>query len=254
MKTTTPLKSHRGRFLPLPSTVTRERGTVSKADALDIIDELTARFETRRPKLEWRNVRGGTYFVNGEAISFGPNSYRGVDVLLHEFAHHLQKTEKYKALAPEGYVVERWDYRWGERVQSYRRSIHGPDFFAALLDVAAFAYSDHHHYSWDWEYKAIAKKYQRQFGETTGQALRRQERRVPMVPFRTWDFGTVAAVAAPNGDGRAAKHAAWARLRKAIVKAGGTLPPKGRGTNDALRTTATFLGLNHLIPNGRMTR
>ncbi len=241
---------------PLPSTVTRARGTVSETQALILLRGLAARFETNVPRLHWSKKQGGTYFPGLERIDFGPNSYRGVDVLLHEFAHHLQKIEKYKALAPEGQVLERWSYRFQERIPFYRKSIHGPDFFAALEDVATFAYGDHRHYSWHREYRSIAKKYRRRYGATTYEqneharddALRRR------YPIRTWDFGTVAAAPRKNVaaalDAKAAKARAWNVLVHAIRDAGGRIPLKGKGWTDEIRKQARGRGLSHLIPTG----
>lgn len=199
-------------FFPLPSTVTRDRGSVSKAQAEQILDELTARFGTSRPNLHWSKTRGGTYYLGREEIHFGPNSYRGVDVLLHEFSHHLQKIKKYTELAPQGTIVERWSYACGEKVQSYRRSIHGPDFFLALFDVASVAYGNFHHYSWDQEYSSIAKKYARRYGRTTTETQ------------------------------------AWSALVKEIIRLDGMVPPKGKGWTDSIRAEAARLGISSMVP------
>jgi len=253
-----------GNYFPLASTVTRERGTVSKAQALSLLANLTSHFGTSLPRLKWSNTRGGTYYVGGETIAFGPNSYRGVDVLLHEFAHHLQKTEKYAALSTGGTVSRKWNRFYGEFVEVYRRSIHGKDFIAALEDVVRFAYGDLAHYSWDREYRSIAKQYRRRYGATTSQKnqVTRQDprpviRRPYSITLGDRILGQIAVAAAPRKnvaaalDAKAAKARRWTALVKEIERLDGTIPPKGTGWTAAVKDEARRLGIADMIPGGK---
>ena len=258
MENETTIKANaNGNYFPLPSTVTRERGSVSKSQALSLLANLSSHFGTSLPRLSWSKGRGGTYYPGREEIHFGPNSYRGVDVLLHEFAHHLQKTEKYAALSNGGTVSRKWNRFYGEFVEVYRRSIHGKDFIAALEAVATFAYGGTMaHYSWDREYRSIAKQYKRRYGKTTSQ-LEQEARQDPRPTLLPGYYTPTLVAAAPKKnpgpalDKKAANHRAWDALKKEIIRLGGSLPPKAKGTNDALRAEATRLGIADMIPNGR---
>jgi hypothetical protein len=149
------------KVFPLAPDTDRNRGATDFVTASKALKELAAAFGTDTPTLRASRGKGASYVPARKSIRWGRRSYRGIDALLHEFAHHLQKEPRFAAMKPRGRVTTTWYGRTKEA-----RSIHGPDFFAALLEVATFAYGDHKHFTWANEYRSIAAKYKRQYGES----------------------------------------------------------------------------------------
>jgi hypothetical protein len=148
---------------PLSPNINRARGSTDTVTASLALKELAAHFGVDVPKLRISRGRGACYVPSRKTIRWGRNSFRGIDALLHEFAHHMQKEPQYTEMKPEGRTLRP---SWYSGKARKARSIHGPDFFAALLAVATFAYGSAKHFSWANEYKSIASKYKRTYGES----------------------------------------------------------------------------------------
>lgn len=226
------------KVFPLPSSTSRERGSTDMMTGHQAVKELAAHFRTEVPRLSRSRSRGACYIPIRKTIKWGMRSSRGIDSLLHEFAHHLQREPQYAELKPEGRAL-RPNYWSGEPRKA--RSIHGPDFFAALLAVTTFAYGNAKHFSWANEYKSIAAKFKRQYGESFDVTARHDITRVPS-PIRIvlgagFSFEARAAaapVAAPiaaapmpkkasTSAQRAAGNRAWAPPSEANNWEGGCL-------------------------------
>jgi len=139
----------------------RPRKLQSKHQAQEICDLLSAEFGVEPPRVVWRGgSRNGRYVPYGRQVILGPCAWRGVDCVLHEYAHHL-------AYVTFGYTGST-DAR-GEIVRNVNGRLsrgHGPLYHRALTLVALAWYGDETKYAWDTEYRAIAAAGPHRGGDT----------------------------------------------------------------------------------------
>jgi len=248
-------KMNQATIFPLSPDQSRERGSADFGMAHAAIEELTAHFQVKQPGLKRSRTRGGSYTPSRQLIKWGAESFRGIDSLLHEFAHHLQKEARFAAVKPEG---RKRITRWGTVRET--RSIHGQDFYNALMDVATFAYGDPKHFTWANEYRALAAKYKRETGQTGFNCAPTRRLQTPAPITRLSDlisFGfpptpTVPVSAAPKAPSTKTTSQKWNDLVKALELAGAPVrKQRGAGWSQNTRELALSYRLGHLIPTGR---
>jgi hypothetical protein len=100
----------------------------------EVIVLLAEEFKIPRPRIRWhgRTLRGRACWTTN-TIYLGPNCWRGMDSVLHEFAHILH-------------------YR-----TTGERGCHREGFVYALKKTAHAWYGDHTKYSWQTEYRSLRK-------------------------------------------------------------------------------------------------
>jgi len=229
------------KVFPLSPNIDRSRIPTDFSMSRGAIKELAAHFGVDVPRLIRSRGKGASYVPSRKTIRLAARSFRGIDSLLHEFAHHLQDTPQYACLRPEGRALRP---SWYSGAPRKARSIHGPDFFAALLAVSTFAYGSAKHYSWANEYKAIAAKYKREYGESHNiygaSDITRNPVRVPtpgsiritLGQLLTYPLPVAAAPmhkTTPSAARRAQGNAAWAPPSEANEFRGGCLWRKFKG-------------------------
>jgi hypothetical protein len=141
---------------------------LSREDATRIVRELTAHFGVPTPRMEWnQRTRRGRYSVRMMAIKIGPRIWRGVNTVVHEFAHHLDLVRRGQAgtMMPRPRVPYRlsgWFDPQGQPLtltRSGRRDFHGPSFTRALEECAAAVFGDVELYDWAHEYKQVRREH-----------------------------------------------------------------------------------------------
>jgi hypothetical protein len=108
-----------------------------RGEAEEMIEILAAYFNVTAPTLRWslRSLRGQAC-LNQWWISAGPLVWRGTtNCLLHEFAHLLAGKRALRACK----LIKN----------------HGPEFIAALQEVAEAWHGDVSKYGWNTEYKTV---------------------------------------------------------------------------------------------------
>jgi hypothetical protein len=110
---------------------------MTRDEATEIVRMLSIEFKMPVPAIKWHgNVTNGRY--RHGVIVLGPRMWRGVDCVLHEFAHYLE-------------------YRSVCRYRAQDIGCHGPAFHDALTSVAEAWYGDATQYAWGTEYKHLAQ-------------------------------------------------------------------------------------------------
>lgn len=118
--------------------------------AKEIITLLSKEFKVRPPKLEMIRGKRSWYRSRKKLISFGvgwENHFTRENVLLHEFAHHLEYCRNGGQLAD-------------------KKSAHSAYFVKCLIEVVEYYYGDLSKYAWDKEYKQVQRFYYRKHPKT----------------------------------------------------------------------------------------
>jgi len=112
---------------------------MDKEQIQEMIALLAAEFKIRKPSIVFTRSSTGSYSPGLHRIKIGMKAWRGIDLVLHEFAHALT------------------DNRHGRiRRTSYGKTIwHGPEFARCLVSVIDAWHGDQTKYSWSTEYKSL---------------------------------------------------------------------------------------------------
>lgn len=114
----------------------------TREDAQSVINVICWKLKVTPAKLEWQikgnRAKNGRYEYGSQTIFAGPHTWRGLDCLLHEIAHHVQRM------------------RFGATLRHSYKSHHGREFQIALVLVVKTWYGNLESYSWNTEYKRLA--------------------------------------------------------------------------------------------------
>jgi len=126
----------------MPTHKLRQFRPMDKAKAEAWIAALAKDLKAFPPRLDWNpREKNGCYSFG--TIHVGPRTWRGLDCLLHEFAHHIAR----RVPTPD------------EKMYGRGRRHHGPVFYACLLQVVDAAERLFgHEYDWLTEYRTLRKR------------------------------------------------------------------------------------------------
>ena len=201
---------------------------LTRAEADRVLTALTAHFKISRPGVKWNTRKNGCYWPHNATLSVGPRNWRGVHTVVHEFAHHLDRTRKGEA----GKVTSRkivWrNTRWGQIPARERNVHHGPEFVQALEDCVDALFEHTSLYAWETEYATVKSAHKR----TLIRGFR------PVTRIASSYTQNLAVAAAPNkvltrkSEARVRQgNTAWAPPSEANNWTGGCLWRKFKGGN-----------------------
>jgi hypothetical protein len=115
---------------------------MDKAKAQAWIEALAKDLKVFAPRLDWNpREKNGSYSFG--TIHVGPRTWRGLDCLLHEFAHHVAR----RVPTPD------------EKMYGRGRRHHGTAFYASLITVVdAVERLFGHEYDWLTEYRTLRRR------------------------------------------------------------------------------------------------
>jgi hypothetical protein len=118
---------------------------MTRDDAASVINVVCWKLKIAPAKLHWETkgnrAKNGLYQPLDKTIFVGPHTWRGLDCLLHEIAHHVVKM-KFGVACP---------------LRNFNRAQHGREFQLMLLAVVKTWYGNPDLYSWKTEYKRIGQ-------------------------------------------------------------------------------------------------